>query len=402
VFPVSPEGDASDPMPQAGQTCEHSRLQSSPVGSDLQLLTWAENGSPRSPEAAADEAYTALAEAVRERSAVAFQERVFGDLAAAPSVLRARTRALGGSDAWAVPPTYVAGAPAARTGLAGIHVIAARGRGRLLRDHQTVYGRVLETGSARLLGLADVGRLAGPKPRHARPGDEASAAIGAAEELLALEGFGFEDVVRTWFYLRDILDWYGEFNAVRNAAFRRLGLIGPGGDGRIPASTGIAGSNLRGSACALDLVAVRPLREGGLDLRRLYNRRQNEAAEYGSAFARGMALGLGDARYVFVSGTAAIDDHGASVHVGDFEAQLRHTLDAVDTLLGEAGARLSDLAQATAFLKRPGDLRTLERVAARSGLAHVPLVTTVADVCRPELLFELDATAVVPRSGAGS
>jgi enamine deaminase RidA (YjgF/YER057c/UK114 family) len=247
-----------------------------------------------------------------------------------------------------------------------------------------------------------VGRLAGPKPKHARPGDEAGAAIGAAEELLALEGFDFADVVRTWFYLRDILDWYGDFNAVRNAAFRRLGLIGPGGDGRIPASTGIAGSNPRGAACALDLVAVRPLRTAGLDLQRLHNRRQNEAAEYGSAFARGMALGLGDARYVFVSGTAAIDDHGASVHPGDFEAQLRHTLEAVDALLVEAGARLSDLAQATAFLKRPGDLDAFERVAARTGLAPVPLVTTVADVCRPELLFELDATAVVPRSGVGS
>ena len=116
-------------------------------------------------------------------------------------------------------------------------------------------------------------------------------------------------------------------------------------------------------------------------MRRLHNRRQNEATEYGSAFARAMEVSLGDARYVFVSGTASIDDHGASVHLGDFEAQARYTLEAVEALLEGAGAGLGDVAQATAFLKNPGDGRSFERTAARAGLGATPLVTTVADVC---------------------
>jgi hypothetical protein len=51
----------------------------------------------------------------------------------------------------------------------------------------------------------------------------------------------YRDVVRTWFYLNDILSWYPEFNQARNAVYRELGLI-PGHDGgsrRLPASTGI-------------------------------------------------------------------------------------------------------------------------------------------------------------------
>jgi len=32
-----------------------------------------------------------------------------------------------------------------------------------------------------------------------------------AERLLAREGFTFRNVARTWYYLRDILAWYGPF-----------------------------------------------------------------------------------------------------------------------------------------------------------------------------------------------
>ena len=91
------------------------------------------------------------------------------------------------------------------------------------------------------------------------------------------------------------------------------------------------------------------------------------------------------------------------MHVGDFDTQAEYTLTAVSSLLESAGAALPDVRQATAFLKNPGDRRTFERIADRAGLSGVPMVTTVADVCRDDLLFEIDATAVVPlkRDGAG-
>jgi enamine deaminase RidA (YjgF/YER057c/UK114 family) len=208
-------------------------------------------------------------------------------------------------------------------------------------------------------------------------------------------------VARTWFYLRDILDWYGPFNAVRSAAFRRMGLLGPTGEGQIPASTGIEGRNPRGGWCTLDLMALQSRGGRPLEMKRLRSRRQNEATEYGSAFARAMEVALGDARYVFVSGTASIDDRGATVHVGDFERQAGHTLEAVHAVLEGAGARLSDVGQATAFLANPCDGRSFDRIVDRSELREAPLVTTVADVCRGDLLFEIEAVAVVP-SGPGS
>jgi enamine deaminase RidA (YjgF/YER057c/UK114 family) len=363
---------------------------------ELVLATWTAGAGVPATEARVSEAYLALDEALAERGAVPIQERVFAEARAAAAVASGRARATAASwERWAVPPTVVEGAPVTGEGLAGIHVIGVPGRSRLLVEGDRVHGRVVETRHARFLGLADIGRRLADA-RKAEPAEEALAVLEGAAELLAREGFSFHDVVRTWFYLRDILDWYGPFNAARNAFFHKLGLVGAAGQSLIPASTGIEGRNARGGWCTLDLVAVRPANGAELQTRRLHNRRQNEATEYGSAFARALELVVGDSRHVFVSGTAAIDDHGATVHAGDLERQVRHTLEAVEALLEGANAGLSDLCQATAFLKRAADAPALERLVARSGIAGVPLVTTLADICRDDLLFEIDATAVVP------
>ncbi|MGD8897439.1 MAG: Rid family hydrolase [Acidobacteriota bacterium] len=373
-------------------------------GSDLVLLTWTGVGGGRAVVDEAEKAYTSLAAELRGRGALPIQERVFGSLRSAPDVARGRARALGSEDeSWAVPPTYVEGGPVGHDGLAGIHVVAARPeRSHLVTEGDRVLGRIVDAPSACLLGLADVGRRAAGR-LAAGPAEEAGATIDAAVALLEGEGYSFRNVARTWFYLRDILDWYGPFNAVRNATFQRLGLLGRNGHGEIPASTGIEGRNARGAWCTLDLIAARARPGRRFEMERLHNRKQSEATEYGSAFARGTALTLGDCRYYFVSGTASIDDHGRTVHVGDFVAQAEHTLTAVSALLESAGAALPDVRQATAFLKNPGDQSSFERIADRAGLSGVPMVTAVADVCREELLFEIDATAVVPlrRRGAG-
>jgi enamine deaminase RidA (YjgF/YER057c/UK114 family) len=378
-------------MPMACAS-DDARPRANLVGSELTLVTW--SGPVRALEAASEEAYAAIDSLLRERNSVPIQERVFAEREAGSALARGRARAVGSASEWAVPPTCVEGAPVGWTGLAGIHVIGARGTARPLVESEWAYGRVVETSEARILGLSDVGRCTGRIA--ANPSEDAATAIEATERLLAREGFSFRDVARTWFYLRDILDWYGPFNTVRNAAFRRMGLVGPDGDGQIPASTGIAGRNHRGGWCALDLMALRRKGGGPFEMSRLHNRKQNEATEYGSSFARAMEVALGDARYVFVSGTAAIDDHGATVHAGDFEAQARYTLEAVLALLEGAGASLGDVAQATAFLTSPGHGPSWERIVEGSELRAAPLVTTVADVCRAELLFEIDAVAVVP------
>ena len=305
-----------------------------------------------------------------------------------------------------MPPTYVEGSPVGRAGLVGHPRRSGRAASRgSLAEGDRVYGRVVETRRRRAsLGL--VGRRAGGRRGGWRsgPAEDAAAAIDAAEELLAREGFSFRDVARTWFYLRDILDWYGPFNAVRNAAFRRMGLVGPGGDGQIPASTGIEGRNAarrlvhaRPAGAAADAAAAARDASGCTTGGRTRRR------EYGSAFARAMEVVLGDARYVFVSGTASIDDHGATVHVGDFETQTRYTLEAVQALLEGAGARLADVAPGDGLPREPlrrARLRAHRRAVgpATASRSSRPSPTCAATTCS----FEIDATAVVPLAPRGA
>src|SRR5271165_5682251 len=66
----------------------------------------------------------------------------------------------------------------------------------------------------------------------------------------------------------------------------------------------------------------------------------NEAYHYAkpSSFSRGMRIDIGGVCILLISGTASIDEHGVSVHVGDLEKQMRRTYDNITGLLKSEGA----------------------------------------------------------------
>jgi enamine deaminase RidA (YjgF/YER057c/UK114 family) len=69
----------------------------------------------------------------------------------------------------------------------------------------------------------------------------------------------------------------------------------------------------------------------------------------------------------------------------------------VASLLDQAQASLRDICAATIFVKNGEDADVFREVTSGLGLEPFPAVCVVADVCREELLFEIDAEAVVPR-----
>ncbi len=66
----------------------------------------------------------------------------------------------------------------------------------------------------------------------------------------------------------------------------------------------------------------------------------NEAFDYPkpSSFSRGMRIDLDGLVILLISGTASIDEHGATVHAGDFRAQCRRTFQNITALLAAEGA----------------------------------------------------------------
>jgi enamine deaminase RidA (YjgF/YER057c/UK114 family) len=222
-----------------------------------------------------------------------------------------------------------------------------------------------------------------------------------AEKLLRSEGASYQDVVRTWIYISDILDWYSDFNMVRNHCYSDYGFLG-NTDSKVqaeqiylPASTGIEGRNSSGLPATMDVFAIHRSPGSAIQIRPLYGAKQRSPFRYGSAFSRAMVVKEPGSKLILVSGTASIDEQGKSVFIGDPAAQIRQTLSVVSELVASEGATLQDLCEATVFIKRKEDFLIYQEIIKQMGISNLPSVCVLADVCRDELLFELDAAFIL-------
>ncbi len=128
----------------------------------------------------------------------------------------------------------------------------------------------------------------------------------------------------------------------------------------------------------------------------------NEAFAYAkpSSFSRGMRIDLNGITILLISGTASIDESGVSVHIGDFRAQMRRTLENISGLLASEGCTWHDIVRTTCYLRdieRDYDAFNEERTAfyQEQGLDPLPASTGIqAILCRPELLIEIEAIAM--------
>ncbi len=134
-------------------------------------------------------------------------------------------------------------------------------------------------------------------------------------------------------------------------------------------------------------------------------------SEYGPrspTFSRAALADVGGGRQaLFISGTASIKGH-ATVHLGDVRRQTEETLLNIAAVLeaAERQARVSLPAEAlscTVYLRHRSDLATvLDVLAQRLGPQSRAVCTAVvllADICRAELLVEIEAHGLVPAEG---
>jgi enamine deaminase RidA (YjgF/YER057c/UK114 family) len=197
-------------------------------------------------------------------------------------------------------------------------------------------------------------------------------------------------VPRTWMWLADILSWYDDFNAVRNRFFTERGLITNSGHNKMPASTGIGIGPNSSAVCGMDLNAVlkpsRPIEY--LDI----TGNQSSALDYGSAFSRASRAATPAGTTVFVSGTASIGPDGKTVHIDNARAQIDATIENIRAVLRQMGCRDDQVVQAIAYCK---NIEVEKLFHDKWADLSWPNMTAIADVCRPELLFEMELIAAV-------
>jgi len=132
----------------------------------------------------------------------------------------------------------------------------------------------------------------------------------------------------------------------------------------------------------------------------------NEAHAYArpSSFSRGMRVELPGATMLFLSGTASIDEQGATVHAGDFPAQCLRTYRNLTRLLAAEGADWRDVVRTTCYLRDiERDYAAFNRIRtwflASAGCDPLPASTGIeARLCRSDLLVEIEAIAILPGS----
>ncbi len=103
-------------------------------------------------------------------------------------------------------------------------------------------------------------------------------------------------------------------------------------------------------------------------------------------------------RLVFVSGCAAIDEHGRTVGGSDVVAQARQVHDNLKKCLAAAGATFADVCKVTVFLKNVADREKVNTVRREYFGASRPASTLVeiSRLVRDDLLLEIECIAVLP------
>jgi len=356
----------------------HCDVRVTQAGSTQELYITAFPPEGEEPGAQAEAMYGRIAQMLRDADAVIVAERLFGSREAMPAAMRWRSQMYRELDD-GVQPTLLTDGSGNRS-LIGAQVHAVRG---------------IEMPSVIASEGLPVARHFQWKRRHylvasglrasqvSTAPSQANAVFQQAIDSIENMGGRFLDVARTWIWMRDILRWYGDLNHVRTKNFKKHGVIG-----RAPASTGIGIAPVAGHL-ALDLFAAwgEPALVQKLDA----TGRQRAASEYGSAFARAARVRTPGGETVFCCGTAAIDASGATCFAGDIARQVQMTLENVAAVLRDSDCDGDDVVQAMVYCATPAVARHFNRV--HQPYLPWPCLVMIGDVCRPDLLFELEVTA---------
>ena len=203
-----------------------------------------------------------------------------------------------------------------------------------------------------------------------------------------------DNCLRTWFFVRDVDTQYMGMVKARKANFEQQGLTEKT---HYIASTGIQGL----PACQRAIIQLGAYALTNFQPEQvsyLYAPTHlNPTYEYGVTFERGTVVAFGDRAHAYISGTASINNKGEVMHVGDIEAQTYRMMENVKVLLEEGAFQESDIAQIIVYLRDLCDYERVHTIISKR-YPNTPQIYTLAPVCRPEWLIEMECIAIKEQS----
>ncbi len=251
--------------------------------------------------------------------------------------------------------------------------------------HNRVVGNIVEDEFVRFIRLGDLTAL----KTKLTPQYEAWEVLEQMDAALRTAKVDFSDVIRTWFYNRDITAWYKDFNQARDEFFQKKNVFGR----LVPASTAVGTNNGTDSAVIGGTLAVQGKSEEVKTIA-VTSPLQGPALEYGSSFSRAVELILPDHRRLFISGTASIDSSGQTVHINDTPAQVKYTMEVMKAILKSTSMDFSNVTRSIGYFKHAEDGKLLDEYCRTNKLPQFPVIITENDICRDDLLFEIEVDAI--------
>ena len=246
-------------------------------------------------------------------------------------------------------------------------------------------GSLIDTPNAT---IARLGGLNGRIPTRTHV-EQTDATLNQMIDALQAVDMDFSHVVRTWFYNCDILTWYDDFNKTRDDFFSEHDIC----EGLIPASTGIGACNVSGTSLVTGVLAMKS-KLNRATMIEVPSPLQCPATDYGSSFSRAAEIDFGSYRQLLVSGTASIEYEGDTVHQNNIDGQILCTLEVVEAILESRRMNWSNVTRAIAYVKHAQDIPRFEYHRKQLGLEALPFITMTAEICRSDLLFEIELDAI--------
>lgn len=247
-------------------------------------------------------------------------------------------------------------------------------------------GRALQEGPVHLLEHSEVLFAAWHQPDDPLADNTRHAYL---DLFRAIRAHGFPHPIRIWNYFSRIhgddcgLERYQSFCTGRARALDELEVS----EETMPAATAI-GTHAAG--LFVYLIAARTPGQA------IENPRQVSAYRYpeqyspeSPAFARATRIETAQGPQLLLSGTASITGH-ESRHIGDCAAQTREILANLDALQAAAGSDVPAPAWLRVYLRRPEDQPEVAAILARHYPRPPALHWVYGDVCRRELLVEIE------------
>lgn len=247
---------------------------------------------------------------------------------------------------------------------------------------------------------------------------QSTIAFESLESVLKAEDFEFCNIIRQWNYIEEIIknvshnnavsQHYQIFNDVRSKYYQKSNFIHG-----YPAATGI-GQAFGG--VIIDAIAVQTKDENSiipiksplqLDAYSYTNEvlaENNKMSDFrrtSPKFERAKLIITSECKCIFVSGTAAIKGQ-TSIPELSVERQTEMTIQNIHSLIsnenilkyGLCPAEKASLISIRVYIKKSEDISVVREICNKYFL-QLPVIYVVADICRPELLVEIEGFATI-------